>query len=169
MPRYVLDTSWVSNPVMDLPQDIHVSLWQRVADLLEGGVFCWNKEIWDEIDGSIYGDIANSLQACQDNGGCFEIGQDHWDWNQYLLHVNDIGTRYRNYISEYNANRSSTIGVNDCSIVCLGKTLGLPVASMEKRNVHPSPIRMRIPELCDREGIQHFDLNELLRAEGITA
>jgi hypothetical protein len=40
---------------------------------------------------------------------------------------------------------------------------------MEKRNGHPSPIRMRIPELCEREGIRHFDLNELLRAEGITA
>lgn len=168
MPRYVLDTSWISNPVMDLPQDIHVSLWQRVAGLLEDGAFCWNQDIWEEMDGSIYGDIANSLQICQDNGGCFEIGQEHWDWNQYLRHVNNIGERYRHYISEYNNNRSSTIGVKDCSIVCLAKTLGLPVASMEKRTIHPSPIRMRIPELCEREGIQHFDLNELLRAEGIT-
>lgn len=168
MPRYVLDTSWISNPVMDLPQDIHVSLWQRVAGLLEDGAFCWNQEIWEEMDGSIYGDIAQSLQICQDNGGCFEVGQKHWDWNQYLWHVNDIGTRYRNYISEYNGNRSSTIGVNDCSIVCLGKTLGLPVASMEKPNTNLSETKMRIPELCIREKIEHFNLNELLRAEGIT-
>lgn len=168
MPRYVLDTSWISNPVMDLPQDIHVSLWRCVADLLEDGVFCWNQEIWEEMNGSIYGNVANSLQACQDNRGCFEIGQDHWDWNQYLWHVNDISERYRDFISEYNGNRSGTIGLNDCSIVCLARTLGLPVASMEKRNPHPSPIRLRIPELCEREGIQHFDLNALLRAEGIT-
>ncbi len=169
MPRYAMDTSWISNPVMDLPQDVHVSLWQRVASLLEEGAFCWNQEIWEEIDGSVYGDIANSLQICQDNGGCFELGQDRWDWAQYIAHYNDIKTRYAGYISEYHGNRSSTIGLNDCSIVCLGKTLGLPVASMERRNVHSSPKRMRIPELCDREGIQHLDLNELLRAEGITA
>ncbi len=169
MRRYVMDTSWISNPVMDLPQDIHVSLWQRVAALLEEGAFCWNQEIWEEMDGSIYGDIANSLQICQDNGGCFELGQDRWDWAEYIEHLNDIKARYAGYISEYNGNRSSTIGLNDCSIVCLGKTLGLPVASMEKQNVHPSPKRMRIPELCNREGIPHLDLNELLRAEGITA
>jgi hypothetical protein len=169
MPRYVLDTSWISNPVMDLPQDIHVSLWQRIADLLENGAFCWNQEIWEEMDGSIYGGIENSLLVCQSNGGCYEIGQDNWDWRQYLSHVNDIRSRYRSYISEYNGNRRSTIGVNDCSIVCLGKTLGLPVASMEKRNMHSSATKMRIPELCDREGIPHFDLNELLRAEGIKA
>ncbi|MEP0316413.1 DUF4411 family protein [Hyphomonas sp.] len=167
MPRYVLDTSWISNPVMELPQDIHVSLWQRVGGLLESGVFCWNQEIWEELDGSIYGDVADSLQVCQDNGGCFELGQDHWDWDKYIWHVGDIRSRYRDYISEYNSNRKSTIGVNDCSIVCLAKTLGLPVASMEKRNANPSPVRMRIPELCEREGIEHFDLNKLLRAEGI--
>ena len=167
MPRYVLDTSWISYPVMDLPQDIYVSFWQRVAVLIEDGAFCWNQEIWEEMDGSIDGDIAESLQSCQDNGGCFELGQSHWDWNGYIAHVNDIRERYRPYISEYNGNRKSTIGLNDCSIVCLGKTLNLPVASMEKRNAHPSEKRLRIPELCDREGIKHFDLNELLRAEGI--
>jgi hypothetical protein len=167
MPRYVLDTSWISNPVMDLPQDIHVSFWKRVSGLLEDGTFCWNQDIWEEMDGSIYGDIASSLQFCQDRGGCFEIGQDHWDWKLYLRHVSDIGKRYQSYISEYNGSRSSTIGLNDCSIVCLGKTLGLPVASMEKPTAHPSPKRMRIPELCQREGILHFGLNELLRAEGI--
>lgn len=153
---------------MDLPQDIHVSLWQRIAGLLKDGAFCWNQEIWEEMDGSIDGDIAYILKSCQENGGCFELGQSHWNWSEYLVHINDIRARYSQYISEYNANRKSTIGLNDCSIVCLGKTLGLPVASMEKRNANPSMKKMRIPELCDREGIKHLDLNEVLRAEGIT-
>ena len=38
-----------------------------------------------------------------------------------------------------------------------------------KRNRYPSEVKIRIPELCDREGIGHYDLTELLRAEGITA
>jgi hypothetical protein len=38
---------------MDLPQDIHVSLWQRIAGLLKDGAFCWNQEIWEEMDGRL--------------------------------------------------------------------------------------------------------------------
>ena len=77
--------------------------------------------------------------------------------------------QYVGYISEYNGNRKGTVSLNDCSIVCLAKTLDLPVMSTWKRNRYPSEVKIRIPELCDREGIGHYDLTELLRAEGITA
>jgi len=168
MPRYCLDTSWISNPLLEMPPDVHVTLWGRIRDLIEGGVFCWNTEIWEELDGSIQGDIGEFLKACND-GSCYEIGADHWNWRGYLENFEKVRVEYQGFISEYNGNRKNTVGLNDCSIVCLAKTLDLPVASMEKRSTQPSVRKLRIPDLCDRIGIEHFDLTGLMRAEGLTA
>lgn len=166
MARYCLDTSWISNPLIEMPPDVHVSLWSRVGEMIEAGHFCWNVEIWEELDGSIRGDVGQCLadfkHAC-----CLEVGKGHWDWEGYLDLVEVYRVKYHDFISEYNGNRKGTIGMNDCSIVALGATLGLPVASMERRNTNPSQKRIRIPELCDQEGVRHFDLTELLRTEGI--
>lgn len=168
MPRYCLDTSWISNPLLEMPPDVHVTLWGRIESLLEAHAFCWNTEIWEEIDGSIQGSVADCLKACHPDV-CYEVGSDHWDWGAYLEHIEEVRVKYRDYISEYNGNRKRTVGLNDCSIVCLAKTLHLPVASMEKRGGQASMNRLRIPDLCDREGVGHFDLTELMRAEGLTA
>ena len=72
-------------------------------------------------------------------------------------------------ISEYNGNRKGTVGLNDISIVALAMTLRLPLVSMEKPNVYqPSAKKMRIPDVCKVEGVNHLTFNEFLRAEGIT-
>ena len=168
MSIYCLDTSGISNPILDMPPDIHVTLWREIRRLLEDGVFCWNTEIWQELESSIPGEIRECLRGCTDTV-CFEVGVGDWPWQRYLEHVESMRVQYVGYISEYNGNRKGTVSLNDCSIVCLAKTLDLPVMSMEKRNRYPSEVKIRIPELCDREGIGHYDLTELLRAEGITA
>ena len=167
MARYCLDTSWISNPLIEMPPDVHVSLWSKVIEMIRSGHFCWNMEIWEELNGSIYGDVGQCLAECKDDC-CLEVGKGAWDWERYLSLVEGFRVKYKEFISEYNGNRKGTIGVNDCSIVALGATLGLPVASMERRNTNPSPIRIRIPELCAKEGVGHFDLTELLRNERIT-
>ena len=170
MARYVLDTSWISNPLLEMPPDIHISLWSRVKTLISDGAFCWNMEIWEELDGSIKDpDVAACLRGCHTSGGCFEVAHDRWDWNAYLERYEGVKVKYRQYISEYNGMRKSTVGLNDCSIVCLGKTLGLPVASMEAEATQPSSKKMRIPELCKREGVEHVNLTQLFRKENITA
>ena len=163
MARYCLDTSWLSNPLIDMPPDVHVTLWRRIAAMIDAGHVCWTVDIWEELDGSITGDIGACLK---DNKAtcCLEVGDDHWDWQEYLVVVENYRVKYRGFISEYNGNRKGTVGLTDCSIV----TLGLPVASMERRNTSPSEKRIRIPELCDREGVDHLDLTQLLRNEGIT-
>ncbi|MXW87726.1 MAG: DUF4411 family protein [Boseongicola sp. SB0667_bin_21] len=167
MARYCLDTSWISNPLIEMPPDVHVSLWSKVIEMIRAGHFCWTMEIWEELNGSIHGDVGQCLADCKDEC-CLEVGKGPWDWERYLTLVEDYRVKYKHFISEYNGNRKGTIGVNDCSIVALGATLCLPVASMERRNTNPSPIRIRIPELCDQEGVAHFDLTELLRNERIT-
>lgn len=168
MHKFCLDTSWISSPIIDMPPDVHVTLWSRISSLIDAGAFCWNTEIWQEMHGSIYGEIGEKLKE-HNKSSCYEIGSDDWDWIQYLYHVENIRNGYKKYISEYNGNRKGTVSLNDCSIVCLAKTLKLPVASMEKPNRQPSLIRIRIPELCERENVEHVDLNELLRKEGLTA
>ncbi|MCY3627098.1 MAG: hypothetical protein OXG88_05605 [Gammaproteobacteria bacterium] len=60
------------------------------------------------------------------------------------------------------------VNLVDCSIVCLGMTLELPVLSMETLPKQPSPKKMRIPELCMKENVLHYDVNQFLRQEGIT-
>ncbi len=41
--------------------------------LLAFGHFCWNVDIWEEMDGSIVGDVGQCLNECKDNC-CLEVG-----------------------------------------------------------------------------------------------
>ena len=75
---------------------------------------------------------------------------------------------YETVISEFNGNRKNTICLNDISIIALGKTLILPVVSMEAKAVQISDTKKRIPEVCNLESVTHYDFSEFLRKEGIT-
>lgn len=167
MHKYCLDTSGISNPILDMPQDIYISLWNKVKSKLEDGVFCWNVEIDEELK-SVFGDVGDCLKACR-SSCCFEVGMGDWPWNEYISLVNDWKDTYNQFISEYNGNRKKTMSLNDLSIVALAGSLGLPVVSMEKRNAGPeSSTRLRIPDLCDRVYVRHLSFNEFLQSEGIT-
>ena len=166
MHKYCLDTSGFSNPALDLPENIFVSLWPQILSRVDAGMFCWNSEIAKELL-SLPGGVGDCLKR---NGEihCYEIADDSWDWPAYVELIGNWHTQFENYISEYNGNRKNTIGLNDLSIVALAKTLRLPVVSMEKRNTGPqSANKMRIPDLCSRVSVQHLDFIELLLAEGI--
>lgn len=151
---------------MDMPEDIYVTLWAAVRERIKAGVFCWNAEIAKELE-SIDGQTGQCIKDCTD-AMCFEIGVGDWDWQAYIAHVERCRVQYRQYISEYNGNRKRTVGLNDVSIVCLAKTLGLPILNMEAPNRHQgSDSRMRIPDLCIAEGVEPYDFVRFLRSEGI--
>jgi hypothetical protein len=166
MHKYCLDTSGVSNPLAMMPEDIYSSLWGKVIDLICSGVFCCNAEIAEQ-----YTHIEGPVGEClNDNISdmLYEIEQDHWDWRLYIAHVTRMSHQYRQYISDYNNNRKNTVDLDDVSIVALAKTLGLPVVSMEGLDRGQlSATKMRIPRLCECEGVKHHTFNELLRLEGI--
>jgi hypothetical protein len=165
--KYCLDTSGLSNPVIEMPADIFVSLWPKIISVIEAETLCWNAEISEELS-KIPGQVGECLKKCSKTC-CLEVDQDHWAWQSYLACVAEWQVTYKEFISEYNGNRKNTIGLNDLSIVALAKTLGLPVVSMEKRNhTQPSQQRMRIPELCDKVDVKHLSFMEFLQAEGIT-
>jgi hypothetical protein len=164
--KYCVDTSGLSNPVAELPQDIYTSLWQQVIDTMQTACMAVTYEIYDEMI-NIPGDIG---QCIRDHKSAFilEVNQDSWDWQSYLTHSNRMNKTYERFISEYNGNIKGTVGINDISIIALAKTLNLPVVSMEKR-VNVSSKKQKIPDICDREGIQHLTFIDFLRNEGIKA
>lgn len=166
MHKYCLDTSGISNPIMDLPEDVHVTLWQKVQKCVTDGLFCWNKEISKELD-SIYGQTGDCLRAC--NGSCcYEVGSGSWAWQGYITTFDAMRLKYTPYISEYNGNRKDTVGINDVSIISFAKAMNLPLLSMERPNRgQPSQRKMRIPDVCAAENVKHMNFTEFLRAEGI--
>ncbi|MBA4165148.1 MAG: hypothetical protein C0510_11070 [Erythrobacter sp.] len=165
MPKYCLDMSGVSNPAQSMPQDIHASLWKRLEEMVAGGVFATTAEVYEELTHipPPFGDCITSHAATL----VYEVGTDGWNWKSYISHTKRMQGTYEAFISERNNNRAHTVGLNDISVIALGKTLALPVVSMEVRRGVNAKARKGIPDICDMEGVQHMEFSDLLRAEGI--
>lgn len=148
-----------------MPEDIYSSLWSAVIGVVQSGALCWNAEIGIELE-SIPGRLGDCLKDCKE--ACYDVDRDGWPVHEYLAHVEKMRVSYKGYISEYNGNRKSTVGLNDVSIVAFAKTIGLPLISMESPNRgQRSSTKIRIPDLCELEGVPHLDFNGFLRKEGI--
>ena len=165
MKKYCFDMSGISNPLENIPADIHTSFWNQVSDYLSSGKVAVTKEIYDEmvhIPGPV-GEVIRKNEASL----LLEVGQDGWDWEAYVQHVAELQEKYESVISEYNGDRKNTICLNDVSIIALGKALGVPVVSMEASAVQVSNTKKRIPEVCGLEDVLHYDFSDFLRKEGI--
>ena len=164
MKEYCLDTSGLSNPLENMPEDIHASLWQEVCELISSGKFAVTTEIFDEMK-LLEGVVGKHIES---NGPelILEVGQEGWDWRTYAAHVERMQIDHKDFISEYTGGSKKTIGLTDLSIVALGRTLDLPVVSMEA-SVQDSPNKLRIPDLCKLEGVPHISFNDLLRQQKI--
>lgn len=162
--EYCIDTSGLSNPLETTPIDIHETLWSKVTDLLSSGRVAVTQEIHDEMV-LIPGHVGEIIKS---NSGVLilDVGDNEWDWQNYI----DINTQmqddFQGFISEYNKNRKGTIGLNDITIIAQAAVLQVPLVSMESR-VGNAIAKRRIPDVCDEVGVKHFDFNDLLRAENI--
>jgi hypothetical protein len=166
MKKYCLDTSGLSNPLEFMPEDIHPTIWAKMAGLVTSGTFAVTVEIYEELK-HLPGPIGECIKA---NGPALQMEiEEDWDWKTYLAHYEELKIKYAEVISEYNSNRKGTIGLKDLTIIALAKTLGLPIVSGEKetRVEQDSAKRQKIPDICKKEGVLHLDFNDLLRAEGI--
>ena len=119
--KYCVDTSALSNPLEHMPEDIHVTLWGQVERVILSGCVAATREIYDEMI-HITGRIGACIAAHPDLV-CLEVGDDQWNWAAYLKHVTRMRTDHEDWISEYNSNRKSTVGLNDISIIAMGLTL----------------------------------------------
>lgn len=158
---YCLDTSGISHPLEIMPESIgmYQHIWSHIRTKIEAGVFAVNAEIYDELC-RLPGQVGICLRNNKDNL-VLEIGE-AWHWERYVENFEEMRLRHQGIISEYNGNRKGTVGVNDVSIVALAKTLELPIISMESRSFQSSNTKVRIPGLCDLEGVEHLTFNDFL-------
>ena len=164
MKAYCLDTSGLSNPLGSMPEDIHRSLWKKVAALVQSGKVAVTTEIFEELT-HINGDIGDCLRASK-SALQLEVGDEGWDFITYLEHTNRMQDDHKTVISEFNSGQKGTVGLTDLSIIALGRTLGLPVISMELHKP-PGSKWQRIPNVCATEGVEHLTFNDFLRRERI--
>lgn len=161
---YCFDTSGISNPLMNMPEDIYASMWKRFNDVIRTGCVAVTREIYDEMK-NIGGTVGECIK--QSKGlMVLEVGDSAWDWSSYVHHAREMQITYQCFISEFNGSSPRTICLNDISIIALSKTLSLPVVSMEV-SVVSSSTKRRIPDICRAEDIEHIDFNAFLRREKI--
>ncbi len=163
MPKYCVDTSGLSHPYEEIPEDIHASLWLKVRATIQQGHVAVTKEIFDEavkIQGGL-GDYMNNHQAVI----LYEVQKGNWNWQKYIGIATKMQATHKDYIREFCGGSPKTIGQNDLSIIALAKTLNLPVLSMEK-TVEPNSKKRHIPDICIAENVPHFSFNDFCRREG---
>jgi hypothetical protein len=163
--KYCVDTSGLSNALENMPEDIHVTLWKRIADVIMAGDMAVTAEIYDELT-HLPGSIGECIQANQ-SALVLEVGQSTWNFLAYVQASTKILDDHHDFISEFCGGSKKTVCINDMSIVALGKALSLPVISAEKKCAHQSKTKRHIPDVCDIENVLHMTFNDFLRAEGI--
>ena len=150
-----------------MPEDIpiYAPLWEQMKAIVAAGDIAATTEIYAQmckIDGA-FGQCIKESKAHI----LLEIGDSSWDFNSYIRHFNRMQQTYHAHISEYSHGGSKrTIDLPDLTIIALGRTLGIPVVSMEV-TAQQSPDKRRIPDICSMEGIVHYTFNDFLRIEGI--
>jgi hypothetical protein len=164
MKKYCFDTSGLSNPLENMPSDIHDSLWVQVLEFFEAGNVAITTEIYEEMillpDG-----IGDQIKAAKESL-ILEVGESTWNWQDYINNSNRMQDDYHDYISEFTGGSSKTICLNDLSIVALARTLNLPLVNMESFVSVQSPNKRRIPNICSYEEVTSLNFNEFLRNEG---
>src|SRR5262245_10387567 len=131
MKRYCFDTSGLTNPLETIPEDIHVSIWRQVREVLESGQVAVTTEIYAELS-LLRGQMGLCI-AQHKAELIMEVGDVCWNLKDYTGHSNALVAAYERYISEYNGGITRTVGMNDISIIALAKALSVPLVSMEGR------------------------------------
>lgn len=166
MKRYCLDTSGFSNPIQGMPEDIYVSLWTQIRDLVKAGCFAATAEVYDELI-HIPGEVGRCLKDHEAQIK-LEVGSGDWDYTSYLAHFDALHPKYESFINGTGGSKLS-LSMPDFSIVMLGKALALPVISMEVACANlPNTKSRKIPDVCKAENVAHMTFNDFLRAERIT-
>lgn len=163
MKKYCFDTSGISNPLENMPIDIHEKLWDWLLEFFEEGNVAVTTEIFEEMI-LLPPEIGDRIKAMK-GSLVLEVGESTWNWESYIENSNRMQDDYHQFISEFTGGSSKTICLNDLSIVALAKTNDLPLINMESF-VKESPNKRRIPNICDSEDVSSLTFNEFLRVEG---
>lgn len=163
--KYCFDTSGITNPLQTMPEDIYVSMWNRIQDFIHSKQIVVTTEIYKEME-LIDGDLGECIKENK-KLMLLEVGDNSWDWNDYVRNTTAIIQSHRDYISEYTGGSPKTICLTDISIIALAKSLNYPVVSMEAFLPINANKKRRIPNVCKIESVEHLSFNDFLRKEGI--
>lgn len=166
MKKYCFDTSGFTNPLHDVPEDIHATFWERLADVVKSGAIAVTPEIYGELKGTIWSPFGKVIDT-NAKSLVLEIGDVTWNYTAYIAESARMQQVYASFISENLPNHpDNTICLNDLTVVCLAKAMNIPLVGMETTTGNSLKYK-RIPDICTLEQIQHLTFNEFLRKEGI--
>jgi hypothetical protein len=165
--KYCVDTSGFSTPHEQLPYDLYGSIWDGVMRVIRSGCIAVTTEIYKEMR-SIPDEIGECIWEYEEFM-VLEVGSPSWDWQRYVGINTELLEKHKGVISEYTTGSPKTICVNDMSIIALAKSLGLPVVSSESYVRAKDAKKQHIPNICEKEEVEHLTFNEFLRREGIKA
>lgn len=146
-----------------MPEDIYVSMWDRIQQFINSKRIVVTAEIYKELE-LTDGELGKCIKLCKPFM-LMEVGNSNWNWGGYVEITRAIIKDHHDYISEYTGGSPKTICLNDISIIALAKTLHLPVVSMEAFLPIHSKKKRRIPNVCEIEGVEHLSFNDSLRKE----
>ncbi len=162
--KYCMDTSALSNPLQAMPPDIHKSMWAAIVGQIEGGIIAVTSEIYSELL-AFDVDMPNNCIADNRKKLLLEVGHASWEWASYARLLSHLLDKYHDYLSENQNNSRKTICKNDLTTIALAKSLVLPMVSMENKIAPRAIQKLRIPDVCEREQVEHMWFNDFLRNE----
>lgn len=167
MKLYSFDMSGLSNPYQTMPEAVAIyrPIWDCVRQCIADGKIGATTEIYEELT-HIRGELGDAIHKHKSDL-IMEVDDTSWDGALYIRHYDRMRKDHAEWIAEYTMKSPAmTICLNDLTAIALGKTLGIPVVSMESRALG-SPKHKRIPDICALEDVLHYSFNDFLMIEGI--
>lgn len=150
-----------------MPEEIplYAPVWDCVTRCIVEDKIAVTTEIYKEL-AHITGDVGECIRANKASM-VLEVDEPSWDSGLYISYFNRMRKDYRDWIAEYSFKSSAkTICIPDLTAIALGKTLKVPVVSMES-SAFGSPKHKRILDICALEKVLHYTFNDFLTIEGL--
>lgn len=155
--EYLLDSNIFIQSRKQLPMDVWVTFWQRMAELAQDGRIVSCEKVKDEIDND---DVYDWVKSNAPKGFFKPL-----DAETMISYAEVQQWAAGQAFSE--AAKSDFASVADGFLIAMAKAKGLTVVTLEKSN----PLRksrVMIPDACEAIGARCLDLNDALRELGVT-
>ncbi len=150
-----------------MPPDIHKSMWASIVGLIKGGIIAVTPEIYSELLRFDF-PMASNFIADHEKELLLDFETSSWEWSSYVSHLASMLEKYHDYLSENQRFSRKTVCENDLTTIALAKSMNLPLVSMESKIDPKAILKLHIPDVCEREHVEHLWLNDFLRKEKLS-
>lgn len=155
--EYLLDSNIFIQSRKQLPMDVWVTFWQRMAELAQSGRIVSCEKVKDEIDND---DVYDWVKANAPKEFFKPLDA------QTLVSYAEVQQWAAGQAFTESA-KSDFATVADGFLIAMAKAKGMTMVTLEKSN----PLRknrVMIPDACEAIGARCLDLNDALRELGVT-